>query len=166
MDPVAVPQPDRVCFRPGAVCCLQRQQVGDQRIARAELSQLPHLRVVVRARPGARAARAGAGRGKGRPGAGRSRSCVGSPPSTSRAGRARSGVRPGRQRLRRAAGDHPPALRAAARPKLDQPVAGGQQVRVVLDHEHRVPGVHQPVQHPARRATSSRCWPTVGSSRM
>src|SRR6266571_2126878 len=49
--------------------------------------------------------------------------------------------------LRRACGHHRPARRAALGPEVDHPIGGLHHVEVVLDHDHRVPLVHQPVQH-------------------
>lgn len=52
-------------------------------------------------------------------------------------GRELSG-RPGRH--------HPPSGVAPARPELDRPVGGGDDVEVVLDHHHRVTAVDQAVE--------------------
>src|SRR5438445_6395272 len=59
------------------------------------------------------------------------------------------GVRLGylRDLLRRADGDHLAARLAALRPEVDDPVGLLDHVEVVLDHEHRVPGVDEPLQH-------------------
>ena len=39
------------------------------------------------------------------------------------------------------------AFLAALRPEIEDPVCLGDHVKVVLDHHHRVPGIHQPVQN-------------------
>ena len=47
----------------------------------------------------------------------------------------------------RARGHDPPAPLAALRAQVDDPVGGLDDVEVVLDHDHAVALVHQPVQH-------------------
>ena len=49
--------------------------------------------------------------------------------------------------LGRALGHDPAAARAAFRPHVDQPVGGLDHLEIVLDHDHRVAGVDQRVQH-------------------
>ena len=49
--------------------------------------------------------------------------------------------------LRRAGHHHAPALAAAFGPEVDDPVGLGDHVQVVLDHDHAVAAVDQPVQH-------------------
>ena len=46
----------------------------------------------------------------------------------------------------RAGRDHPAARVSAARAEVDDPVGGGDRVEVVLDQDHRVAGVDEPVQ--------------------
>src|SRR5260370_37294332 len=47
----------------------------------------------------------------------------------------------------RAGGDDLPASRPAFRTEVDDPVGGLDHIQVVLDHDDRVAGVHQPVEH-------------------
>ena len=49
--------------------------------------------------------------------------------------------------LRRALENDAPARRSALGPEVDDPVGLGDHVQVVLDHDHRVARIHQPVQH-------------------
>jgi hypothetical protein len=59
-----------------------------------------------------------------------------------------TGVRAQRhQRLGRARSHNAPAAGAAFGPQVDDPVALGNHVQVVLDDHHAVPGVDQAVQH-------------------
>ena len=57
-----------------------------------------------------------------------------------------------RDLLRRARRDDRPAARAALRAEVDDPVGGLDHVEVVLDHDHRVAAVDQPVQHLEQQA--------------
>ena len=54
---------------------------------------------------------------------------------------------PARDRRRAALRDDAAAAGAALRPKIDDPIRLGHDVEVVLDHDHAVAGVHQPLQH-------------------
>ena len=57
------------------------------------------------------------------------------------------------------------ALAAGPRAEVDDVVGGGDERRVVLDHDHRVAGVRQPAQDAGRGGEASRgCRPTDGSS--
>ena len=47
----------------------------------------------------------------------------------------------------RALRDDAPTLVAAFRAHVHDPVCIGNQIQVVLDHHHRVAGLHQAVQH-------------------
>src|SRR2546421_6118 len=52
--------------------------------------------------------------------------------------------------LRSALGHDAPAGLARTRPQVDDPVRPFHDVEVMLDHEHRVPGIDQPVEHAAQ----------------
>ena len=70
-----------------------------------------------------------------------------------------------RDLFRRAGGDDLAAALAAVGAEIEQLVATFEDVEVVLDHDHRVAAIDQPLQ--ARRASrrmSSKCRPVVGSS--
>src|SRR5438132_6256665 len=54
--------------------------------------------------------------------------------------------------LRCALGHHTPPVRAGTGPEVDDPVGALDHVEMVLDHEHRVARVHQPVEHLAEGA--------------
>ena len=47
----------------------------------------------------------------------------------------------------RARGDDLPTFVAAFRPQVDEPVGLGHDVEIMLDHQHRVACVGEPVQH-------------------
>src|SRR6266511_1700012 len=65
---------------------------------------------------------------------------------------ARVGRLHARHLLRASGRHHRPARRPAFGPEIDHPVGGLHDVQVVLDHDHRVPLVHQPVQHLEQQA--------------
>jgi hypothetical protein len=70
-----------------------------------------------------------------------------------------------RHRLRRARRDDAATLGAGAGTDVDHPIAARHHAHVVLDHDHRVAGVHQPVELPSSSSsTSAGCRPVVGSS--
>ena len=59
------------------------------------------------------------------------------------------------------------AFVAAFRPEIDDPVGALDHLEVVLDHDDRIARFDQPLKKPARSiATSSKCSPVVGSSKM
>ena len=68
---------------------------------------------------------------------------------STRLGEELAGVGAGRRGdlLGRAGGDHLAALLAALGAEVDDPVGGLDHVEVVLDHDHRVAGVDQAVEH-------------------
>ena len=68
--------------------------------------------------------------------------------------------------LGRAGGDQLAARLAALRPEVHDPVRLLDHVQVVLDHEHGVALVDEPLQHLEQLAMSAKCRPVVGSSRM
>lgn len=51
------------------------------------------------------------------------------------------------QQFRRADRDHASALRSAAWSQFEQPVAGGQQMRVMLNDQNAMPGIDQPLEN-------------------
>ena len=53
----------------------------------------------------------------------------------------------GRHCLRSTGADEGPSPGAALRAQIDEPVGGLDDIQIVLDDQHRVPGVHQPLQH-------------------
>ena len=55
---------------------------------------------------------------------------------------------------------------AAFGTEVDDVVRGLDDVEVMLDEQHRVAGVDEPVQRFEQPLTSARCRPVVGSSRM
>src|SRR5260370_8381626 len=57
-----------------------------------------------------------------------------------------------RDRLGRSLSDDASTRVARARSQLDHPVGPLDDVQVMLDHEHRVPGVHEAVEHAAQGA--------------
>jgi hypothetical protein len=59
-----------------------------------------------------------------------------------------------------------PAARAALGAEVDDPVGRLDDVEVVLDDEHRVAAVDEPVQHVEQHAHVLEVRPVVGSSRM
>jgi hypothetical protein len=71
---------------------------------------------------------------------------------------------PGGNLRRGALGDDAPATRPGLGTHVDDPVGFRAQIEVVFDHDDRIAGVHQAVQHAAKRPTSAMCRPTVGSS--
>ena len=64
---------------------------------------------------------------------------------------------------RLAAISSPPAPPSA---EVDDPVGLLDHVEVVLDHEHRVAGVHEPLSTSSSFSMSAKWRPVVGSSRM
>jgi hypothetical protein len=73
------------------------------------------------------------------------------------------GVRPGGGKSLRGS---VAAAVAAFGAEVDDPVGGLDDVEIVLDHHDRVALVDQFMQHFQQLATSSKCRPVVGSSRM
>ena len=60
------------------------------------------------------------------------------------------GARDLRESLRRPGAEQLPASLAPFGPEVDQPVARADHVEVVLDHQHAVARVHEPLEHPEK----------------
>ena len=63
-------------------------------------------------------------------------------------------------------GDHLATCLAAFGAEIDDPVGLLDHVEVVLDHQHRVPGVDEPLEHFEQLLDVGEMEPVVGSSRM
>ena len=66
--------------------------------------------------------------------------------------------------FRRSGRDDLAAFRARFRPDIDDVIRFRDHAEIVLDHDHGVAFIDQPMQHFRSNSTSAMCSPIVGSS--